>query len=124
VVEDNLDSQELLCTIMRISGAESRGASSAEEALQIMRTFVPELLISDIGLPGLDGYGLIARIRALPSDRGGCVPAIALTAFAQPEDRDRALWSGFQAHLTKPVDPDDLLRSAGKLLHRPAQQAA
>ena len=94
-------------------------ASSAKEALQLMTETRPDVLVSDIGMPLDDGYSLIKSVRALPASRGGRVPAVALTAYARMEDRTRALLSGFNMHVAKPIDPTELLvviaNLAGKL---------
>jgi CheY-like chemotaxis protein len=84
-------------------------AESAAQALQCLPVEKPDVLMSDIGMPVEDGYALIRQVRALPEERGGNVPAIALTAFARAEDRRRALLAGFQMHLAKPVEPSELL---------------
>jgi CheY-like chemotaxis protein len=84
-----------------------------------METFLatqPHVLVTDIGLPGQDGFSLLAAIRSLPRESGGEVPALALTAYARPEDRDRALRSGFQVHLPKPVSPEALLAAIAALV--------
>jgi len=100
-------------------------ASSAAQALDMMAAGTFDLLVSDIGMPVEDGYELIRRVRALPASQGGRIPAIALTAYARPEDRLLALSAGFQLHIAKPVDQDDLLRASQKLIdgersaHRP-----
>jgi CheY-like chemotaxis protein len=109
VVEDNLDTQELFCTVLRASGAETKGVVSAEEALETLLAFNPDVLVADIGLPGEDGYSLIRRVRTLPPDKGGNIPAMAVTAYTKPEDKSKALWKGYQMHVPKPIDPDDLV---------------
>jgi CheY-like chemotaxis protein len=82
----------------------------------------PDLLVSDIGMPGEDGYSLIKRLRAMGSEEGGAIPAVALTAYARSEDRARALLSGFQFHVTKPVEPAELLGVIAGVVNRPAGQ--
>jgi PAS domain S-box-containing protein len=109
VVDDDLDTLNLLATVLRASGAEILAADSARVALETFLAAAPHVLVTDIGLPGEDGFSLLAAIRGLPADAGGNVPALALTAYARAEDRERALRSGFQRHLAKPVDPDALL---------------
>ena len=91
---------------------------SAEQALQAMASFRPEVLLSDIAMPGENGYELIRAVRALPAESGGSVPAIALTAFARSEDRQRALAAGFQRHLAKPVDQGELVDAVSAMLSR------
>jgi CheY-like chemotaxis protein len=94
------------------------GAASAAEGLALVATIRPDLLISDIGMPGRDGYQLIHDVRRLPPERGGKTPAIALTAFARSEDRTRSMVSGYQVHLAKPVEAHELLAAVGSLLGR------
>ena len=84
-------------------------ASSAEEALRLLQSARFDVLVSDIGMPDVDGYALIRRVRELPVERGGRLPAVALTAYARGEDRTKALRSGFTMHLAKPIEPGELL---------------
>ena len=107
VVDDEADSSEVIQRILTRSGAEVRGASSMEGALAVLEEFSPDVLLSDIGMPGHDGYELISRVRSLPGGRA--VPAVALTALARAEDRARALRAGFQMHVAKPVEAAELL---------------
>jgi CheY-like chemotaxis protein/anti-sigma regulatory factor (Ser/Thr protein kinase) len=109
VVDDEEDNREVLKVLLEEYGAHVVTASSAAEALQVLRETRPELLVSDIGMPGEDGYGLITRVRALTAAEGGGVPAVALTAYARVEDRTRALTAGFDMHVAKPVEPAELL---------------
>jgi PAS domain S-box-containing protein len=109
LVEDERDTRELLKTILEGCGAAVTEAASAAEALAALEHTRPDVLVSDIGMPGENGYELIKRVRALPAERGGRVPAVALTAYAGAKDRRRALLAGFHTHLTKPVEPDELL---------------
>jgi CheY-like chemotaxis protein/anti-sigma regulatory factor (Ser/Thr protein kinase) len=109
VVDDEEDNREVLKMLLEECGAHVVTAASAAEAFQALRETKPELLVSDIGMPGEDGYGLIARVRALPATEGGGVPAVALTAYARVEDRTRALTAGFDMHVAKPVEPAELL---------------
>src|SRR5205823_5564356 len=95
--------------ILAECGAEVRAEAAAAAAATALAEFSPHVLISDIGMPEEDGYALIRRVRALPPEQGGRVPAAALTAFAGPEDRRRALGAGFQTHVPKPIDADDLV---------------
>ncbi len=104
IVEDDTDTRELLEILLSSFGAKVTAAASAAEGYQQFLKSKPGILVSDIAMPGEDGYSLIAKVRALPPDRGGDVPAIALTAYAGVEDRDRTLRSGFQVHMAKPVD--------------------
>ena len=109
VIDDDMNARELLAVILENAGAELRAAASAEDALMILQTWTPEVMLSDIEMPGDDGYGLVDKARQ--ARRRPAVPliAIALTAHARPEDRVRALESGFQWHLAKPIEPSELL---------------
>ena len=89
--------------------------ASAADALQQLPEFQPDVLLSDIGMPGTDGYALIRQVRALPGALGGATPAIALTAFARNEDRARALGAGYQIHLGKPIDEEELVAAVASL---------
>jgi CheY-like chemotaxis protein len=109
LVEDDPDTRELLKTVLRRHGAEVTAARSSANALSEIARAKPDVIISDIGMVGENGYELIRKIRSLSPEAGGHIPAIALTAYARPADRRRALMAGFQTHLAKPVDPDDLL---------------
>ena len=108
VVDDELDARELLSAALSACGADVVSASSAAEALEVLSRRPPHVLVSDIEMPGEDGYTLLRRLRQLPHDRGGLTPAVALTAYAGAEDRMRALLAGFQVHLPKPVQPAEL----------------
>jgi PAS domain S-box-containing protein len=116
IVDDQADARELATEIVRGLGADVMTAADSREALDVLARSTPHLLIADIGLPGEDGYELIRRVRALPPERGGRIPAIALTAYAHVDDRARALASGFQEHVVKPVDPDMLARAVAQAL--------
>ncbi len=115
VVEDEPDTCEMVESILTQHGATASGVHSVREAMDVLDTFKPGVLISDIGMPDEDGYALIRLIRARSREAGGTMPAIALTAFSRVEDRQRALASGFQAHVSKPVDPDMLLAEVARL---------
>ena len=116
VVEDDPDTQQLFCTTLRMFGAEAQGAYAVAEAMEMILTFNPDVLVADIGLPDEDGYALIRRVRTLPAEQGGGIPAMAVTAFVRPEDRARALWKGFQMHVPKPIDPQDLVDRVAMLV--------
>ncbi|WP_375767361.1 PAS domain-containing protein [Archangium gephyra] len=116
VVDDEEDNREVLKVLLEESGAHVVTAASASEALRAVREGRPELLVSDIGMPGEDGYRLIAQVRALPAEEGGGVPAVALTAYARVEDRARALTAGFNMHVAKPVEPTELLSILSNLV--------
>jgi light-regulated signal transduction histidine kinase (bacteriophytochrome)/CheY-like chemotaxis protein len=108
IVEDEPDGRELIVTELSQFGVEPHAVDSAAEGLLLVERDRPDVLISDIGLPGMDGYALIDAIRKLPAAAGGRTPAIALTAFGTSQDRTKALLAGFDSHLPKPVDPDEL----------------
>jgi len=118
VVDDDEDTRQLLKQIMENHGAAVRTAASAAEALEMIDAAPPDALVADIGMPGEDGYSLVRKIRKLPHDRGGGVPALALTAYARPEDRARALTAGFQHYVTKPVEPNELIAVVAKMTGR------
>ncbi|HEX8335610.1 MAG TPA: ATP-binding protein, partial [Pyrinomonadaceae bacterium] len=108
VVDDEPDVCELLAVILKSYGAEVTPVTSAGEAFEALRRERPDLLLCDLGMPGEDGFSLIRRVRALTPVEGGETPAVALTAYARDEDRARALASGFQLHVSKPVDPGEV----------------
>ena len=107
-VDDESDARELLIAMLIKSGAEVRDADSAGEALKILSGWLPDVLISDIEMPVIDGYALMRKIRESEYDGADRLPAIALTAHARTEDRDRALQAGFQIHIAKPIAPAEL----------------
>jgi CheY-like chemotaxis protein len=115
LVEDDADSRALLKRILEGCGAETCEANSAQAALDALQGFQPHLLLSDIGMPGKDGLALISQIRS-SGYTAGDLPAVALTAFAHPEDRRKALLAGFQIHLAKPVDPRKLTSTVAALV--------
>ena len=116
-VDDEEDALGLLRVVLETAGARVTTASSALAALDLIVTLNPDVLVADIGMPEIDGFELINRVRALP-DGAGNVPAAALTAFARSEDRTKALQSGFEMHLAKPVDPGELVASVATLVRR------
>ena len=118
VVDDEADTRELIQEVLKECGSEVITSRSAAEALVALEEHKPDILISDLGMPDEDGYSLISKIRALPSDRGGQIPAAALTAYARAEDRMRVLRSGFQFHLPKPVDSAELVTVVASLAGR------
>ena len=117
IVEDDDDARLLLMTIVEKSGAQVMTAASVSEALEAFANFQPDILVSDIGMPDEDGYSLIRKIRALYPATGEArnIPAIALTAYARAEDRTLALEAGFQMHIAKPVNPEQLLSTLKEL---------
>src|SRR5262245_480947 len=118
VVDDDYDTREILAAMLSRYGPEVRAAASAAEAVDLFTAWRPDVLVSDIGMPIEDGYDLIRKIRALPIDQGGNTSAIALTAFAGKEDRQRALAAGFQQHLSKPIEPVALAKVVARILGR------
>jgi two-component system CheB/CheR fusion protein len=120
VVEDDPSSREMLTNLLESYGAEVAAAASAAEGFAALGRAVPDVLVSDIGMAEESGYDLIRRIRALPPERGGAVPAMAFTAYSSEADRQEAFAAGFQLHLAKPTDPAKL-RSAIASLARPSR---
>jgi CheY-like chemotaxis protein len=118
LVEDKADARDLITMMLAQDGAEVRTAVSATEALAACNEWRPDILISDIGMPEEDGYTLMKKLRARESERGGHIPAIALTAYARREDRLRALSVGYESHVPKPVDPIDLVAAVASLTNR------
>jgi len=116
VVDDEPDAREVLSEILRAAGADVVAAPDAQDALRLAGASSFEVLVSDIAMPGGDGYELLARLRAREATRD--LPAIALTAYARIEDRERALGAGFQRHLSKPVEPAELLAAIATLARR------
>jgi PAS domain S-box-containing protein len=117
VVDDEDDARALLAEVLRRRGAEVVTAASAEHALQVLTVGPPDVLVSDISMPGEDGYSLIRKVRALTKDQR-FIPAVAVTAYARREDRTRAMLAGFQAHIAKPLDPGELLIVVASLAGR------
>ena len=109
VIDDEPDARDLIRTVLEHCHALVTTAGSAAEALESLRSEIPDVIVSDIGMPDEDGYSFIRRLRARTREQGGSVPAVALTAYARPEDRTRALLEGFQSHASKPIDPQELL---------------
>jgi PAS domain S-box-containing protein len=123
LVEDDADSRELLAQVLTQAGADVRPCASTREAMAVLAgqlTWTPDVLVSDIGLPAEDGYDLISKVRARPDDLGR-LPAVALTGFAGPRDRARILGAGFQLHVPKPVDPDELAAAIASVARAPVR---
>jgi len=116
VVDDDEDSRDLIVCILQDWGASVTSASSAEEAMRLLQQNPPDVILSDIGMPDVDGYALLRQLRGMPPEQGGGVPAIALTAYASEADGARARAAGFQAHVTKPIDPDALTAAVAGLV--------
>ena len=118
VVDDQEDARELIRRLLEDCAAEVLTAGTADDAIELLQARRPDVLISDIGMPDADGFELLRRVRALGSSQGGNVPAIALTAFARTEDRTRALRAGFLVHVSKPVDPSELVATVASVARR------
>jgi signal transduction histidine kinase len=119
LVEDDEDARELLERVLVDQGASVAVASSAPEGLRLLASYRPDVLLSDIAMPGVSGYTFIRMIRSLPPERGGRVPAVALTAYTRREDEERALQAGFEAHVSKPIEPDRLVSTLAELARTP-----
>jgi CheY-like chemotaxis protein/anti-sigma regulatory factor (Ser/Thr protein kinase) len=115
LVEDDDDAREMLRSLLEGRGARVTAAASAAEAWEALGRARYDVLVSDIGMPVEDGYGLVRRLREREAERGGMLPAVALTAYARDEDRTRALLSGFHAHVAKPVNPAELVAVVASL---------
>lgn len=118
VVDDDRSSLEIVKRVLEERRATVFTAASARQGLELLQRFRPDVLISDIGMPEEDGYRFLRRVRALGADRGGSTPAMALTAFASPEDQHRAMICGYQAHLTKPIEAGRLIANVVRLLNQ------
>jgi PAS domain S-box-containing protein len=110
-VDDDVDARDLVVFLLEDCGASVTAVANAGDALKVLTQSVPDVLLSDIGMPDTDGYMLLRQVRALPPEQGGLVPAIALTAYAGEIDYQQALAAGFQRHICKPLDPDKLLQA-------------
>ena len=117
VVDDDEDAADLLCTILAGYGATTRRATTADDAIRLFERSVPDVLVSDIAMPFQDGYALIKRVRERSPADGGLLPAVALTAYASPADRLAALAAGYQAHVSKPYEPSEVVALVGRLAH-------
>ncbi|BDA67563.1 two-component hybrid sensor and regulator [Calothrix sp. PCC 7716] len=118
VVDDEADTRNFVVTVLEQSYAQVQAAASVTEALELISQCKPDVIVSDIGMPGEDGYALIRKIRELPSNAGGNIPAAALTAYARSEDRLRAIREGFQLHLPKPIEAAELTTVVASLVGR------
>jgi PAS domain S-box-containing protein len=120
VVDDEPDARQLLQTVLEKGGAKVKVAASAAAAFESIRADLPDVIVSDVGMPETDGYDFIRRLRQLPRQQGGRIPAVALTAYARAEDRRNALVAGFQNHASKPMDPQELVMVVANLVGRPS----
>lgn len=116
IVEDNEDSRDMLTVLFSQMNAEITGVPSVDQAIEELKERKYDVLISDIGMPDRDGYDLIRNIRSLPPEKGGSIPAIALTGYASLQDRELALEAGFQAHCSKPLDIEELINTLSEIL--------
>ena len=119
VVDDEQDARELLALVLTQAGAVVRTAASVAGAFSVLSRFEPQVLVSDIGMPGEDGYSLIRRLREREPGRGGAIPALAITAYTRREDRMRALAAGFTTHIGKPVSPEALVAAVASVAASP-----
>jgi CheY-like chemotaxis protein len=117
VVDDEADTRQLLAIVLEQAGAKVITAASAAEALDVLNQSVIDVLVSDIGMPETDGYSLMRQIRNRHPEMGGSIPAIALTAYVSERDQRHALAAGFQAHVAKPVDPNELVQVISTIHH-------
>ena len=124
VIDDEEDARGLVSTVLQDQGAEVHAVASAAEALDVIAHLMPDVVVSDIGMPDMDGYSLIRKVRALPAAQGGRTPAVALTAYAQRDDAQRAFSAGFQVHVTKPVEPAHLTTVVANLGGRTQEPVA
>ena len=115
VIDDEPDARELIRRVLLQCQANVTIAASAAEGLKLLQAERPHVLISDIGMPEMDGYQFIREVRKLSASDGGRTPAIALTAFARSEDRTRAMLAGYQVHISKPIEPQELIATVGSL---------
>ena len=115
VVDDEADALALFRTVLEYCGALVTVASSALDAMAVLERLTPDVILTDVAMPGHDGYWLVSAVRALPADRGGTVPMIAITAYGEQHAPERTLSNGFQTHLRKPLDPWELCRSLGSI---------
>jgi signal transduction histidine kinase len=118
VIDNDPTAVDLIVEVLSQAGGDVRGCGSADVALQMLAQWRPDVLVSDIEMPGQDGYTLIRKVRALSPEQGGKTPAVALTAFSRPEDRIRSLMAGFNIHVSKPVDPGELAAIIASLAGR------
>jgi len=124
VVDDEPDMRDLISFLLEDAGAEVVTVAVPQEALTALTNFQPDVLLSDIGMPGMDGYMLLRQVRSLPPERGGLIPAIALTAYAGEFNQQQALQAGFHRHLAKPIEPDQLIKTIAALLSKNTHEPA
>ena len=118
VIDDHPDTLALLAAVLELCGAQIVAAGTARQALELLARVVPDVLVSDIAMPEEDGYSFIRKVRALPPERGGRVPALAFTGFGHEYSRAHSLAAGFQEHLIKTSGPAALVAAIARLAHR------
>ena len=118
VVDDEADARALVQRLLEDRGATVQTTGSVAQAIELLQSQRPDVLVSDIGMPEEDGYSLIRQVRALSPEQGGSTPAVALTAYARSEDRLRVILAGFQSHMAKPVETAELLALVASLVGR------
>ena len=116
LAEDDTDGREVLTLILELAGAQVTAVTTVREALSVVDSFRPDVLVSDVGIPDEDGYALIGQLRSRDAAHGGTTPAIALTGYVASEDRARLLAAGFQIHLRKPTDPSEFVAAVASLV--------
>lgn len=117
-IDDQADARAIIYSALKACGAQVKTAASAYEALQLVQSWQPDIMVSDVGMPDMDGYELMRRVRELAPENGGAVPSIALTGYSRAEERERALAAGFQTFLSKPIDTQLLTQTIADLLKR------
>jgi CheY-like chemotaxis protein len=117
-VDDERDALALVIAVLESAGAHVSSAQSAEEALELLDSEVPDVVVADLGMPKVDGYQFIDQVRRDRNRQVRDLPAAALSAYARPEDRMRALRAGFHIHLAKPIDPAELVTTVAALVRR------
>jgi len=123
VVDDEADARELISAMLERYGARVTAVSSCNEAIEVLSRWNPDVVVSDIGMPGEDGYALIRKVRSLKAECKAKIPAVALTAYASAEDRSRVLSAGYQMHVPKPVEPAELVGAIANLVARNAESS-
>jgi CheY-like chemotaxis protein len=118
VVDDDQDTRELLEWVLKRAGAQVTVAASVKGALEAIDAHPPQVLVSDIAMPEEDGYSLVKQLRARPPERGGRIPAVALTAHSMVQDRLLSLRAGFQSHVPKPVVPEELVEVVASVVYQ------
>ena len=118
IVDDEADAREVLMLVLLEQGAEVRAVSSAAEGRRALRKHLPDVLVSDVGMPGEDGHAFLRRLRAQKVEEGSQIPAVALTAYATAGDSAKAVAAGFDRHVTKPIVPAEIVRVVASLAER------